>query len=99
MEISKKHTGTVSDPHYMFLFKHFLILQIKRAKVSNWFLVISVRSKDIPDGNRDAIYEPLIKELLALEQGVLLQDGSILKAGVALHLGDNLEAIFYTKIL
>ena len=38
-----------------------------------------------------------MKELLALEQGVLAQDGSVLKAGLVLHTGDNLEAMIYTK--
>ena len=43
------------------------------------------------------IYELLMKELLALEQGVLAEDGSVLKASLVVHTSDNLEAMFYTK--
>ena len=43
------------------------------------------------------IFELLMKELLALEQGVLAEDGSVLKASLVVHTSDNLEAMFYTK--
>jgi len=41
-------------------------------------------------GCRDAVYEPLIKQLHTLEEGILCETG-VLKAGVVAYLGDNLE--------
>jgi hypothetical protein len=61
-----------------------------RSKIDKFFLVLTVRSKDMK-GNREAVYDPLIKDLLKLEEGVPSCSGTI-KAGVLAHLGDNLEA-------
>ena len=56
-------------------------------------MVLTVRSKDLA-GNRSALYEPLVKELLALEEGIEVKDG-LLKAGLVIHEGDNLEAMIH----
>jgi hypothetical protein len=37
------------------------------------------------------VYQPFIADLRKLEEGILFRDG-ILKAGLLVHLGDNLEA-------
>jgi hypothetical protein len=58
--------------------------------LENWFLVLTVRSKDL-QRSREAIYTPLLKDLKTLEAGVAFCDG-MLKAGVVAHLADNLEA-------
>jgi hypothetical protein len=61
-----------------------------RSKTENYFLVLTVRSRDLK-GNENVVYDQLVKDLAKLEEGVPFQDG-ILKAGVLAHLGDNLEA-------
>jgi hypothetical protein len=61
-----------------------------RSKTENYFLVLSIRSQDLPP-LREALYQPLIADLRKLEEGVSFQNG-VLKAGLLIHLGDNLEA-------
>ena len=58
--------------------------------MANWFLVLSARSKDIA-GKREEFYEPLIRDLAKLEEGIPYNGGT-LKVGVVAHLADNLEA-------
>jgi hypothetical protein len=62
----------------------------QRSKVENFFLVLTIRSKDFK-GNREKVYKPFVDDLLKLEVGIPFRDG-ILQAGVLAHLGDNLEA-------
>ncbi len=62
----------------------------ERAKVDNWFLVLSGRSKDI-SGNRELFYKPLIEDLHMLEEGIPF-GSTTLKAGIVAYLSDNLEA-------
>jgi hypothetical protein len=61
-----------------------------RSKTDNFFLALSVRSKDLKD-NRLAVYKPLLDDLHKLEQGVKFGE-RLIKAGVLAHLADNLEA-------
>lgn len=62
-----------------------------RSRTENWFLAISVKEKDLKL-NREAVYKPLVDDLLRLEQGIPVRDGKILRAGLLCHLGDNLES-------
>jgi hypothetical protein len=61
-----------------------------RSATENYFLVLSIRSQDLPP-NREALYQPLIADLKKLEDGIPFQ-GGLLRAGLLIHLGDNLEA-------
>lgn len=72
----------------------YLVIIIKltifhRSKLHNWFLVLTAESKDI-ERDRKELYEPLIKELRLLEDGI-----GDLKCGLVAHFGDNLEVIFF----
>lgn len=66
------------------------IPKVWRSKTDFYFLVLSVRSKDLKN-NRSAVYAPLIRDLKKLEDGVVFGE-RVLKAGVVAHLADNLEA-------
>jgi hypothetical protein len=61
-----------------------------RSKTENKFLVLSVKEKHLKK-NREEVYKPLLEDLHRLEAGVSI-NGKILKAGLLVHLGDNLEA-------
>jgi hypothetical protein len=65
-------------------------VQHVRSKTENYFLVLTIRSQDLPP-NREALYKPLIADLKKLEDGIPFR-GGLLKAGLLVHLGDNLEA-------
>ena len=62
-----------------------------RSKTENYFLALSVKTSDLKLA-RGEILSPLIDDLKQLEQGILTENGSILKAGVLFYLGDNLES-------
>ncbi len=68
-----------------------------RSKTENFFLALSVRSKDLKE-NRLAVYKPLLDDLLKLEQGVQVGE-KFIKAGVLAHLADNLEAGLLTVFI
>jgi hypothetical protein len=60
-----------------------------RSKTENIFLLLSVKDKDLKD-NREAVYKPLIEDLMKLESGVKIGD-KVVKLGIICHSGDNLE--------
>jgi hypothetical protein len=62
-----------------------------RSRTENWFLALSVKESDLKL-NRDAVYQPLVKDLLTLEKGIPAECGKTLRAGLLCHLGDNLES-------
>jgi len=62
-----------------------------RSKTENWFLALSIKENDLKLG-REQVYKPLVDDLLRLEEGIQLDDGSILRAGVLCYIADNLEA-------
>jgi len=62
-----------------------------RSKTENWFLALSVKESDLKL-NREAVYKPLVDDLLRLEAGIPVGDDNILRAGLLCHLGDNLES-------
>jgi hypothetical protein len=64
----------------------------QRSQTKNLFLVLSVKEKDLKN-NRKEVYQPLIRDLLKLQEGVLF-DGKLIRAGLLVHLGDNLEVRF-----
>ena len=55
------------------------------------FLALTVKESDLK-ANREAVYQPIVDDLLLLEQGITTSDGKILRAGLLFHLGDNLES-------
>jgi hypothetical protein len=74
---------------------YFTLLEINkslRARTENFFLALMVKDADLKD-NRLQVYSRLIADLKHLEtHGIQLQNGTVVKAGVVAHLGDNLEA-------
>lgn len=62
-----------------------------RSRTENWFLALSVKEHDLKL-DREAVYSPLIEDLLRLEKGIPVGDGKILRAGLLCHIGDNLES-------
>lgn len=62
-----------------------------RSKTENWFLALTVKESDLKS-NRDAVYQPIVDDLLLLEKGITSSDGKVLRAGLVFHLGDNLES-------
>ena len=62
-----------------------------RSRTENWFLALTVKESDL-EANREAVYQPIVDDLLLLEQGITTSDGKILRAGLLFHLGDNLES-------
>jgi hypothetical protein len=62
-----------------------------RSRTENWFLALSVKESDLKL-SRDAIYKPLLEDLVNLENGILLSSGETLRAGLLCHIGDNLES-------
>lgn len=60
-----------------------------RSKTENIFLLLSVKDADLRD-NREAVYKPLIDDLIKLESGVKIGDRNV-KLGIICHSGDNLE--------
>ena len=61
-----------------------------RSKTENKYLVLSVKDKHLKK-HRAEIYKPLLNDLQLLEDGVTAR-GKTVKAGLLVHLGDNLEA-------
>jgi hypothetical protein len=61
-----------------------------RSKTENKFLVMSVKNSHLKTYRQD-VYKPLVHDLQRLEAGVEV-DGKTVKAGLLVHLGDNLEA-------
>jgi hypothetical protein len=62
-----------------------------RSRTENWFLALSVKEHDLKL-DREAVYKPLIEDLLRLEQGIPCGEGKTLRAGLLCHIGDNLES-------
>jgi hypothetical protein len=62
-----------------------------RSRTENWFLALSVKEHDLKL-DRNAVYKPLIEDLLRLEKGIPFGEGKTLKAGLLCHIGDNLES-------
>ena len=60
------------------------------SKTENWYLVACAKSKDLK-AHRKEIYAPLVEDLKKLENGVEV-NGKWIKAGLLVHLADNLEA-------
>ncbi len=61
-----------------------------RSKTENKFLILSVKEKHLKK-HQCEVYKPLIDDLKLLETGVTV-NGKAFKAGLLVHLGDNLEA-------
>jgi hypothetical protein len=60
-----------------------------RCKTENIFLLLTVKDIDMKN-NREAVYKPLLDDLLKLEAGVQI-GGKEVKLGIICHSGDNLE--------
>jgi hypothetical protein len=66
-----------------------------RSKTENLFLVLTVKESDLKN-HRQEVYEPMLRDFLSLEEGVIV-NGKILRAGLLVHLGDNLEVNNFNK--
>lgn len=60
-----------------------------RSRTENQFLVLAVMEEDLKE-HREEVYAKLLEELKQLEEGVWI-NGRLVKAGLLLHTGDNLE--------
>ena len=84
---------SVFQPMIIFFCFHLLVDKcfcFFRSSINHWFLLLTARSKDL-DRRREEFYRPIVEELKILEKGINIGN-QLIKVGVVVHLGDNLEA-------